>query len=541
MNPTAPEQHGPVPRTRAEVAAFPPRHEAPLHLRLYELVREIPGAVLVDAADRSARIAGVHQDSRRVEPGDLFVARAGAKDAGERFIADAIARGARAILVEAGSTADTRGAARVEAPDVPAALAFAAAAVYGHPTFALDVVGITGTNGKTTTAHLVQAVVDACGGRSGIVGTLGYRFADLDLTASHTSPEADELARVAAAMRARGASHLVMEVSSIALMKRRVEAVRFRVAAFTNLTQDHLDFHGTMEAYAAAKARLFFDLAPGAATLNVDDPFGREIARRIAPEGPGGAAEAPVVRYSARVGAARDEADVAPVRLAHTRAGIEIDARTPGGTVSIRSPLFGAHNVSNLLCALSIAYQLDLDVAAAAEALSRPIGVAGRLERCDDPALDDVTVLVDYAHTPDALARVLDSVRALGEGEIVCVFGCGGDRDPKKRPLMGEAVASRADVAVVTNDNPRSEDPLAIADAILPGLAGGKARVLVELDRRIAIERAIAEAAPGGVVLIAGKGHEPYQIVGAVTLPFDDRDEARRALALRRARREAAG
>lgn len=524
--------------------------------RLGDLVREIPGAVLSSGDAADVAITGVRHDSRRVEPGDLFVARAGANVHGARFVADAIARGARAVAVERGSSVATDGAARLEVDDPARALAYAAAAVYGHPTFALDVVGITGTNGKTTTAHLAQACIDACGGRAGIVGTLGYRFGALDLPASHTSPEADDLARIAAAMRDRGATHLVMEVSSIALAAARADAVRFRVACFTNLTQDHLDYHGTMQAYAAAKARLFLELAPGAAALNVDDAFGRElVARMVHPdrvESPSDIAElvyhpssygalARLARYSARPGAAPREAEVAPVELARSAEGIRLVARTPAGRVTIRSPLLGAHNVSNLLAALSIAWLLDLDMAVAAEALSKPVSVPGRLERCDDPARDDVVVLVDYAHTPDALARVLASVRALGGGRVICVFGCGGDRDPGKRPQMGEAVGHGADVAIVTNDNPRSEDPRAIADAILPGLAGGRADVHVELDRARAIERAVMAAAPGDVVLVAGKGHETYQIVGATTLPFDDRVEARRALSLRRARRAEGG
>jgi UDP-N-acetylmuramoyl-L-alanyl-D-glutamate--2,6-diaminopimelate ligase len=227
------------------------------------------------------------------------------------------------------------------------------------------------------------------------------------------------------------------------------------------------------------------------------------------------------------------------VRVSHSPAGIAMRARTPAGEVTVRSSFIGAHNVSNLLTALSIAWLLGLDVARAAEALSGPVAVPGRLERCDVPGDDDVVVLVDYAHTPDALARVLESVRALGSGSIACVFGCGGDRDPKKRPLMGEAVARGADVAFVTNDNPRSEEPQAIARAILPGLEGGRARVVVELDRAKAIEQAVLEASPGDVVLIAGKGHEPYQIIGRETLAFDDRVEARRALAKRRGERAA--
>ena len=524
-------------------------HHAPLHQRddahppltLGELVHEIPGASLANPSVAGVRVRGVHHDSRRVQPGDVFVARAGAKADGARFIADAKARGAAAVLTARGSQVETHGLPHLVADDVPRALAFAAAAVYGHPTFALEVVGITGTNGKTTTAHLVQAAVDASGGRTGIVGTLGYRFGDLDLAATHTSPEADELARIAAGMRARGATHLVMEVSSIAIAARRADAVRFRVAAFTNLTQDHLDYHGTMEAYAEAKARLFFELAPGGAAINVDDPFGRELAERLAPDGPRGPHEAPLARFSARVGAPPEDAEIAPTSIRISHAGIEMTARTPVREVSLRSPLLGAHNVQNLLTALSIAWLLDLDVVDAARALSAPIPVAGRLERCDDPTVDDVAVLVDYAHTPDALARVLSSVRGIGRdaGRVICVFGCGGDRDAQKRPLMGEAVGSLADVAVLTNDNPRSEDPRAIADAILPGLQGGKAEVKVELDRRRAIERAVLEATPGDVIILAGKGHEPYQIIGALTLPFDDRDEARRALRRRREARAA--
>lgn len=506
-------------------------------VRLAAVVRAIPGATLVDGPEAEALVVtGVHHDSRRVGSGDVFVARAGAHTHGARFVEDAIARGASAVIVERGSRAVTLGAARVEVDDVPGALALAASIVYGRSTSALQVIGITGTNGKTTTACLLQACIDAAGGRAGIVGTLGYRFADLDLPPTHTSPEADDLERIAARMLRRGATHLVMEVSSIALAAARADAVRFRVAALTNLTQDHLDYHGTMEAYAAAKARLFTALRPGAAALNLDDAFGRSLAERLVREQVPCAAPGHLAGFSARVGATG--AEVAPVALEHSEAGILLVARTPGGTVEIRSPLLGMHNVSNLLTAVSIAWLLGLDLDRVAAALSGPTVVPGRLERCDEPGLDDVVVLVDYAHTPDALARVLESVRPLARARVVCVFGCGGDRDSGKRPQMGEAVGRAADIAIVTNDNPRSEEPRAIVDAILPGLRGGRAEVTVELDRAKAIELAIAGARPGDVVLLAGKGHEPYQITGSVTAPFDDRAEARAALARRRARRE---
>lgn len=506
----------------------------PAGARLGDLAREIGGARIVAAAAAAdVVVTGVRQDSRAIQPGDLFVARRGRTVDGTRFVADAVARGAVAVLAEPGVLADAPPVPVLEVADAAVGLAVASASVYGHPTFGLDVVGITGTNGKTTTSLLTRAVIDACGGRAGVVGTLGYTFEDLSLPSTHTSPEADDLARIARAMRDRGATHLVMEVSSIALAARRVEAVRFRVAAFTNLTQDHLDWHGSMEAYAAAKARLFTDLAPGAAAVHVDSDAGRALAASV----PAGTR---LARLTRRVGAPPSDAEIAPLELAHGPDGIHMRVRTPAGEVTIASPLLGAHNAENLLTALGIAFLLDLDVARAAAALGQDVVVPGRLERCDVPASgDDVIVLVDYAHTPDALARALASVRPLTPGRVHCVFGCGGDRDAAKRPLMGAAVAEGADVAILTNDNPRSEDPRAIAEQVLAGLGAARA-VSVELDRRAAIGLAIDGAAPGDVVLIAGKGHETYQITGNATAHFDDREEARAALRTRRTTRAGA-
>jgi len=318
---------------------------------------------------------------------------------------------------------------------------------------------------------------------------------------------------------------VAIEVSSHALALGRVKALRFRVAALTNLTQDHLDFHGSMRAYAEAKARLFTELGPAASVLNVDDPFGRELAGRL-----GGAA----LRVSARIGA---DADVVPRELRVDSNGAEARVRTPTGDVKLSTRLIGAHNFDNLLLALGIAHALDLDLERAAAALSSEPGAPGRLERCDVPA-DDLAVLVDYAHTPDALARVVEAVRAAAKARVWCVFGCGGDRDPTKRGPMGEAVGLRADVAIVTNDNPRTEDPRAIADAVAAGVRRAGREPVVELDRRKAITLAVRSADPGDVVLIAGKGHEDYQIIGHVKHPFDDRTEARRALEDRRRRSE---
>jgi UDP-N-acetylmuramoyl-L-alanyl-D-glutamate--2,6-diaminopimelate ligase len=330
-----------------------------------------------------------------------------------------------------------------------------------------------------------------------------------------------------AAMRARGATHLAMEVSSHALALGRARAIRFRVAALTNLTQDHLDFHGSMREYAEAKARLFTELGPGAVVLNVDDAFGRELVSRV---------RAPMVRVSARVGA---DADLAPTRVRIDARGIDASFRLPGGReVAIASRLVGAHNLENLAVALGVACSLELDLDRAAAALSAEPGAPGRLERCDREG-DDVTVLVDYAHTPDALARALDALRAVTRARVWCVFGCGGDRDPTKRGPMGQAVGARADVAVVTNDNPRTEDPRTIADAVVAGVRAAGKEPLLELDRRKAIDLAVRSASRGDVILVAGKGHEDYQLVGQVKHPFDDRIETRRALDARRARGEA--
>ncbi|NUP12573.1 MAG: UDP-N-acetylmuramoyl-L-alanyl-D-glutamate--2,6-diaminopimelate ligase [Polyangiaceae bacterium] len=505
----------------------PPVTTPPPRCRLLDLVREIAGATVLAprAGWEELVVTGVHHDSRAVEAGDVFVAREGGRVNGLAFVDEAVRRGACAVVARRAAISGPISVPIVEVDDVPVALAFAAAAVYGHPTFGLDVVGVTGTNGKTTTTLLCRAMIDHTGGRCGVIGTLGSEFEDMVRPTVHTSPEADELARIARAMRDRGATHLAMEVSSIALTARRADAVRFRVAAFSNLTQDHLDFHGTMEAYADAKARLFTELSPSSSAINVRDAFGRQLVQRLGRE-----AHAVTFSSAADIGSP----DVHPTALTMHERGISMTVRTPLGDVTVDSPLIGAHNVENLLCAVAIGVCLGLEPKGIGDGLSQNVRVPGRLERCDDPDVDDVVVLVDYAHTPDALERVLQSVRPFAKGRLVCLFGCGGDRDPMKRPLMGRAAGDNADFSYVTNDNPRSEDPAAIASQIVPGLAHRAGAWVVELDRRAAIRRAVSEAAPGDVVVVAGKGHETYQIIGAQTFSFDDREVAKEALAARR-------
>ena len=515
-------------------------------LTLKDLVREIPGAVRL-VGDDAVRVLGVRQDSRAVVPGDLFVARKGGAADGHAFVQQALSRGAVALLMdEASAEHGPAGVPALLVADPPAALAYAAAAVYGHPGFSLDVIGITGTNGKTTTSHLLRHALDHVAGRPACatIGTVGHTFGSVVLPASHTTPEADEIARLLATWRERGAEAVAMEVSSHALTLGRVLAVRFRVAAFTNLTHDHLDFHGTLEEYAAAKTRLFVDHAPGAAVVNVADAVGHRIAAQV---------RARCIRISA---VDHVSADLVARHVKTGVSGTQFVVESVWGTAPVATRLVGQHNVENLLVTLGILLALDIPFEAAVQAIALSPSAPGRLERCDDEA-DDVVVLVDYAHTPDALARVLEATHSVLEGHeqepparVLCVFGCGGDRDPEKRGPMGRAVGLGAAIAIVTNDNPRSEDPEAIARPIeaalrdlgLPRLdaaevAGAERGYWVELDRAKAIHAAVMAARPGDVVLLAGKGHEEYQQVGDRKLPFDDRAHAKNALVMRRAAR----
>lgn len=490
-------------------------------------------------ADAEQQVLGVRHDSRLVAPGDAFVVRRGKAHDGADYIAEAVKRGAVTLILEPDALAHVSDVVLplMVVPDAALALAFAADAVYEHPTFSMEVVGITGTNGKTTTTHLLRSVIDGAlgDGTCGVIGTIGHRIGSERIESAYTTPEADELARVMKNMRDRGAQYVAMEVSSIALELSRVAAIRFRVAAFTNLTQDHLDFHGNMESYAKAKAKLFYELGPAMACINVDDPFGRELAANV---------PSPVLRSSTRSDAA---AEFFPRQASFGREGLRGVIATPVGDVAFESRLVGPHNLENVLLCLSIAHALEIDLEKAAASIAAAPGVPGRLERCDTPG-DDIVVLVDYAHTPDALARVLAAVRFEGSSRVLCVFGCGGDRDAKKRGPMGAAAGTGADIAILTNDNPRTEDPMDIARPVvtelerlgLPSLSPADVRTkdrgyMLLLDREQAICAAIAGARAGDLVLVAGKGHEDYQITGTTKKHFDDREVCRAALATRRA------
>ncbi len=467
-------------------------------------------------------VTGLAYNSRRVKAGACFVAIPGLKDDGRRYIPDALARGARLVVTEGDDPLPGQAEGRVLVPSTREALARLADAYFGHPSAALLMVGITGTNGKTTTSYLVEALLSAMMMRTGVIGTIQYRVGDEGVRAGQTTPEALELQELLARMVASGVRGVAMEVSSHALALHRVDGIDFDVAVFTNLTQDHLDFHGTLAAYREAKARLFALLAAStkprrAAVINADDPASTSMVTGL---------PVPIVTFGLGPGA-----DVRPTEFTSALDGIRMEVRTPRGPCTIRSPLIGEPNVMNLLGACGVGIALGLDPASIARALGNVAGVPGRFERVE--AGQPFLVVVDYAHTPDALERLLTTARKLTRGRLGAVFGCGGDRDRGKRPLMGGLAARLADRVWVTSDNPRSEPPQAIIQEIVAGVRRvwpDPDRYVTIEDRRAAIRDALAWALPGDTVVIAGKGHETYQIIGSEVLPFDDRAEARRIL-----------
>jgi UDP-N-acetylmuramyl-tripeptide synthetase len=477
-----------------------------------------------------ADVRGVEEDSRAVKAGDLFVALRGRTVDGGKFAPAAVAAGAVAVLCE-----EELGVAVPQVIVPPgraaAALAVIAGRLAGRPAERMALVGITGTNGKTTSTFLVEAMLAAAGAKPGVIGTVNYRFADTVRPAPFTTPTPVLLHGVFAEMAAAGTTHVVMEVSSHALALDRLAGVTYRVAAFTNLTQDHLDLHGTMEEYEAAKRRLYAErLAPdGVAVAMVD---GGPAGERMLAAAHGRRLACSISRPT----------DVSVTRVAYSIDGIDAAWRTPRGELSLKSRLLGEFNLSNLTLAVGIGEALDLPHEVVRRGLESVRGVHGRLDRVEHAG--DYAVLVDYAHTPDALERAMAALRPLTRGRLIVVFGCGGDRDRTKRPIMGRAVARDADLGVVTSDNPRTEDPLSILDMIRAGVAlepvhevaagalGAEARgaFTVVPDRREAIRAAVKAARTGDVVLIAGKGHEDYQILGKTKIHFDDKEEAAAAI-----------
>lgn len=486
-------------------------------MRLREVLRDVP----VRSGDADAEITSVTADSRMVVPGALFVAVPGFKTDGATFIDSAVSRGAAAIVSE--SSAVTAPIS-VQVDDARAALALISANFYNRPANNLSIIGVTGTSGKTTTTKMIESILDASGQPVGLIGTIEYRAGEERLTADRTTPDAVVLQQWFAKMVGAGVRHAVMEVSSHALALKRTHGIRFAAAVFTNLSQDHFDFHKDFEDYFAAKRILFdqIDRSRKTAIVNIDDEYGRRLASEL---------DGCAVTFGRQ-----SNADIHPLD------GFEISVRglhgriaTPAGEVRVESKLLGAPNLYNWLGAVGAALSVGIDTATIEAGIRNLAAVRGRFEYVASD--DGPTVIVDYAHKPDALEKLLLAVRDLASGRrVIVLFGCGGDRDRDKRPMMGAIAARLADQTILTSDNPRGEKPEAILDDIERGMAGARNYARIT-DRREAIARTIAEALDDDVIVIAGKGHESYQVVGDQVLHFDDREEAERALRTRHEKR----
>jgi UDP-N-acetylmuramoyl-L-alanyl-D-glutamate--2,6-diaminopimelate ligase len=463
-------------------------------------------------------VTGIHYDSRRVGLGNVFVAIKGGTTDGHRYITDAVTRGAKIVVVEDDTAMPDSffmhtGVVKVVVPDTRKALAQMAANYFDHPSRKLRLIGVTGTNGKTSTTYFIKSILEAHGEKTGLIGTIEYRIGEEVLPATHTTPESLELQRLLAHMVERGCSAVAMEVSSHALALQRVHGINFRAAIFTNLTQDHLDFHGTMEEYFRAKKMLFDGLSSDATAItNVDDPRGKAIVADT---------QGRVLTYGTT-----PAADVRASDVSVSLAGSQFTVTYQQQARAVHMPLIGRFNVQNALAAYAVGVALGIDREQIAAGLGRVTAVPGRFQHIVSP--DGWIAVVDYAHTPDALANCLrtihDIMNAGRRGHIITVFGCGGDRDKGKRPLMGRVATELSDITVITSDNPRSEDPEAIVREIQAGCLADKT-VYTEVDRRKAIAFALGLARAGDVVLIAGKGHETYQIIGDKRVHFDDREE----------------
>lgn len=478
---------------------------------------------------KDAEITGIHYSSAGVSPGGIFVAIKGTRSDGHDYIADAVAHGAAAVVAE--RPVDSAGVPLILVKDARRALARLAATFYGNPSESLTIIVVTGTNGKSTVSYFIESVLAAAGFSVGVIGTVNYRFAGRTEPSPMTTPDAADLQALLARMRDSGVTHVVMEVSSHALVQGRTLFCSIDVAVFTNLSQDHLDYHKDMEAYFSAKGILFteYPFRNGDKTLvsvvNGDDPYGLRLC---------GAISTPLLRAGLA-----DGADIRGVRVMADESGIRGDIETPAGTVRVNSPLVGMHNFYNAMSATGVGAALGITPSAISRGIADLAIVPGRLERVENDL--GRHVFIDYAHTPDALEKVLTSLNGIKTGRIITVMGCGGDRDRAKRPLMGAVAALLSDLLVITSDNPRTEDPEAIMAQIIPGAALHKRELageslsgpgfLAEPDRSRAIDLAVRASRAGDTILVAGKGHEDYQIIGTRKRHFDDRREAARALA----------
>ena len=453
-------------------------------------------------------------DSKKAKRNSLFVAIPGFRTNGHRFINEALLKGARAVVMEK-KVSLGEGITGIRVPDTRKALALLADKFYHHPSRQIKLIGITGTNGKTTTSYLIEAILTADKRRCGLLGTIAHKIGSKTIPVQITTPESLDLQSLLSQLIEKKIKYAVLEVSSHALELSRTEGVKFSIAVFTNLSIDHLDFHQTVENYLKVKTRLFTGLVKRAlAVINIDDPRSRYIKERT---------PCSILTYGIE-----KKADIRARRIDLSLKGSSFKVKTPGGELDIDLPLPGRHNIYNALAAIGVVFLLKIPPSAIKKGLEKVRNIPGRFEKIDEG--QNFSVIVDYAHTDDALGRVLSTCRELIKGRVILVFGCGGDRDRSKRPLMGEVAAKYSNYTLITNDNPRSEEPLSIVSGIEIGMKRGNGRYTIILDREEAIRKAIGEAAPGDLVLIAGKGHETTQTIGTQVLPFDDREVARKIL-----------
>ena len=503
-------------------------------MNIESLISGCEGAKLCGSA---VDVKGISSDSRKIGKGYIFAALKGANIDGRSFIADAIANGATVILLEDGSRQLSyipSSISRILVPDGRKALGLISARYYGHPSDKLNLVGITGTNGKTTTSYILEAIVKAEGRACGVIGTINYRFAGKNIPATNTTPEPSELHRILADMLDAGTTDCIMEVSSHAIDQERIAGCSFDTVVFTNLTMDHLDYHGTMEEYGRVKERLFTNRSTNgpesgatksiSAVINIDDAFGMKMAGKLTN----------VLTYSLAYSLAGG--DIFPLQMNETADGMTGILESPNGKIAIDSRLIGNYNLSNIMAATGAALSLGISLKSIEKGIKDFKNVPGRIERISlSKAYDDCRVFVDYAHTPDALERVIKAIRPTTKGRIITLFGCGGDRDKDKRPLMGKIAILNSDFAIITSDNPRSENPSSIIAEIEKGAmnAGGSSGddYTIIADRRKAINDAAARLKSGDTLLLAGKGHEDYQIVKGERLHFDDAEEVKKAFA----------
>jgi len=471
------------------------------------------------------QVKDITYDSREVKKDSLFVAIHGFKTDGRKYIADAIRKGASVIVTEGAIETPEKDITVISVPDARNALALLSAQFYGYPSRRLRMIGITGTNGKTTTSYLIKAIIEKAGKRCGLLGTISYIIGDETIQSPHTTPESADLQKYLHRIIESGAEYAVMEVSSHALELNMVADCEFDIAVFTNLTQDHLDFHKTMEGYFSAKLKLFTSLSnergkmvKKVGIINIDDPYSKRILDAI---------KVKAVTY----GFSRD-ADIRPDDVRMDINGIAFKAVTQKGIFPIESKLTGKYNINNILSTIGVGQALGFDNSIIADGIRAVENISGRFEKIEEG--QDFAVVVDYAHTEDALKRLLEAVKEFANGRIITVFGCGGDRDKGKRPKMGETAGKASNIVIITSDNPRSEDPMEIIKEIEEGIKGikngNKPDYLIMPDRREAICKAVELARKDDIVVIAGKGHEDYQIIGDKKSHFDDREIAREAI-----------